>query len=61
MILILLFVILIAFPGFYIITRAIFPRGAKRTAAWIAGGLTLLLVLILLGVLLGFLIKHPLY
>lgn len=38
------FVILMAVPGFYIITRKIFPKMSKRTAAWITCALTLLVV-----------------
>ena len=53
MILILIFVLLLAFPGFYIITHSIFPRGSKKMAAYIALGLTVLLVLILTAVMLG--------
>ena len=44
-----LFVILMAFPGFYIITRKIFPKMSKREAVWISSGLTTLLVLLLLA------------
>lgn len=51
--LILLFVVLVAFPGFYIITRRVFPHGRKRTAAWLAAGLTLLLVCILAALMAG--------
>lgn len=53
MILILLFVILVAFPGFYIITRKVFPHGSKKTAAWLSAGLTILLVMILTTVMMG--------
>ena len=53
MILILIFVLLLAFPGFYIITRSIFARGSKKMAVGIAAGLTVLLVLILTAVMLG--------
>ena len=38
------FVILMAVPGFYIITRKIFPKMSKRTVAWITFALTLVLV-----------------
>lgn len=61
MILILLFAVLLAFPGFYIITRAVFPKSSKRSSVWIATGLTGVLVLLLLAILFGFLLKHPLY
>ncbi|MBE6421554.1 MAG: hypothetical protein E7027_05450 [Elusimicrobium sp.] len=44
---ILIFVILLAFPGFYIITRKIFPKRSKRSAAWISALLTALLIGIL--------------
>lgn len=52
-ILILLFLILLAFPGFYIITRKIVPHGRKKTAIWIAAGLTALAVVLLILVLRG--------
>ena len=38
------FVILMAVPGFYIITRKIFPKMAKKTVVWITCVLTVLLV-----------------
>ncbi len=44
---ILIFVILLAFPGFYIITRKVFPKRSKRSAAWISVLLTILLIGIL--------------
>lgn len=44
---IIFFVLLLAIPGFYIITRKIFPKMSKRSAAQITVGLTLLLVLAL--------------
>jgi hypothetical protein len=44
---ILIFVILLAFPGFYIITRKIFPKMSKRKVAWISVLLTALLIGIL--------------
>lgn len=52
-ILILLFLILLAFPGFYIITRKIFPHGSKKAATWLSAGLTALLVVLLILVLKG--------
>lgn len=52
-VLILLFLILLAFPGFYIITRKVFPQGRKKTAAWLSAGLTALLVMLLILVLKG--------
>lgn len=45
--LIFLFVILLAVPGFYVITRAIFPKHSKRSARIISYILTGLLVAIL--------------
>ncbi len=51
--LILFFVILIAFPGVYIITRKVFARGDRKTALWMAGLVTLLLVVILSVVMAG--------
>ena len=47
LIVIFFFVILMAVPGFYLITRKVFPKMSKRTAAWITSGLTLLLVIAL--------------
>ncbi len=44
---ILIFVVLLAIPGFYIITRKVFPRGSKKSAMWISILLTILLVAIL--------------
>ncbi len=44
---ILIFVVLLAFPGFYIITRKIFPKKSKRSATWISVLLTALLIGIL--------------
>lgn len=41
------FVILMAIPGFYIITRKVFPKMSKRRSAWITCGLTLALVVAL--------------
>ncbi|MBR3603339.1 MAG: hypothetical protein IKL48_01395 [Elusimicrobiaceae bacterium] len=46
---ILIFVLLLAFPGFYLITRQVFPRGSKRKAAWISG---LVSAIFLVGLLL---------
>ena len=37
-------VVLMAVPGFYIITRKMFPKMSKRTAGWITCLLTVLLV-----------------
>ena len=44
---ILIFVVLLAMPGFYIITRKIFPKGSKKSAMWVSVLLTVLLVAIL--------------
>lgn len=49
--LIFLFVILLAIPGFYVITRAIFPKHSKRSARIISYILTGLLVAILAAVM----------
>ena len=46
-ILIFLFVVLLAVPGFYVITRWVFPKGSKRNARLISYSLTALLVTIL--------------
>jgi hypothetical protein len=48
-----IFVVLLAFPGFYIITRKVFPKSSKRSSVWISAGLTLLLVAGLLWGILG--------
>ncbi len=42
-----LFVILLAVPGFYLITRALFPKQSKRSARILSYILTALLVAIL--------------
>ena len=47
LIVIFVFVILMALPGFYIITRKIFPKMSKRCVTRLSCGLTLLLVLAL--------------
>lgn len=44
---ILVFVVLLAVPGFYIITRKLFPKGSKKSAMWLSVLLTALLVGIL--------------
>lgn len=46
-IIILLFVAVLGFPGFYLITRAVFKQGSRKTAFWFAGLATALLVVIL--------------
>ena len=50
---ILIFVVLLSLPGFYIITRSVFPRGSKKKAAWISIILTVLLVFILTASMIG--------
>ncbi|MBR4682844.1 MAG: hypothetical protein IKP06_06050 [Elusimicrobiaceae bacterium] len=47
LILIFIFVILMAIPGFYIITRKLFPKNSKRSAVWISIVLTAILVALL--------------
>ncbi|MCQ2410842.1 MAG: hypothetical protein MJ053_05090 [Elusimicrobiaceae bacterium] len=42
-----IFVILMAVPGFYIITRKIFPKNSKHSAMWTTIILTGLLVAVL--------------
>ena len=44
---ILFFVVLLAVPGFYIITRKVFPCGSKKSAMWVSILLTVVLVAIL--------------
>lgn len=51
LILIFLFVILLAVPGFYIITRAVWPKGSKKAARVMAYLLTTLLSVALAVVL----------
>ena len=53
LIVIFIFVILMAVPGFYIITRKLFPRMPKRTVNWITLALTLVLLLGLSMLVLG--------
>lgn len=48
---ILVFVVLLAVPGFYIITRKMFPQKSKKSAGWISAVLTVILVGILLAVM----------
>ncbi|MBQ7908276.1 MAG: hypothetical protein IJ311_02115 [Elusimicrobiaceae bacterium] len=50
---ILIFVLLLSFPGFYIITRKIFPRGSKRSAAWISGLVTFVFLALMLALMFG--------
>ncbi|MDO5765141.1 MAG: hypothetical protein Q4P84_05530 [Elusimicrobiales bacterium] len=49
-IVILFFVVLLAVPGFYIITRKVFPQGSKKSALTLAILLTVLLIGILVAV-----------
>ena len=53
MILILIFVMLLACPGFYIIMHSMFPRARKRTLAYLSALLTVLLVCVLLVTMVG--------
>ena len=48
LILILIFVVLMAVPGFYIILRKLFPKQSKRMAMWLSVGITVALVVILI-------------
>lgn len=48
---ILVFVILLSVPGFYIITRKMFPQQSKKSAGWVSAVLTVILVGILLAVM----------
>ena len=50
-ILIFLFVILLAVPGFYIITRAVWPKGSKKTARLVSYLLTALLAAVLAAIM----------
>ena len=47
LLMIFVFVVLLAVPGFYIITRKMFPKNSKRSAMWITVLLTALLVAVL--------------
>ena len=40
LVIMIVFVVMIGFPGFYIITRKVFPRGSKAKAAWLCALLT---------------------
>lgn len=51
LVLIFLFVILLAVPGFYIITRAVWPKGSKKAARVVSYLLTALLTAILAAVM----------
>ena len=50
---ILIFVVLLALPGFYVIIRAVFPRSSKKRTAWISVILTVLLVSVLTALMIG--------
>lgn len=52
-ILILVFVVLVAFPGFYIITRKVFKHGSRRAALWLSGLVSALLVAVLAVIMAG--------
>ena len=47
LVMIFVFVVLLAVPGFYIITRKLFPKHSKRSAGWITFVLTAILVSVL--------------
>ena len=47
LIVIFIFVVLLAVPGFYLITRKVFPKKSKRSVMWITLILTTLLVVAL--------------
>lgn len=53
LIVIFIFTILMAMPGFYIITRKMFPKHSKRSAMWITVLLTGLLITALALLTLG--------
>ena len=53
LIVIFIFTILMAFPGFYIITRKMFPKRSKRSALWTSVILTALLIAALALLTLG--------
>ena len=53
LIVIFIFVVLMAVPGFYLITRKVFPKNSKRSAAWMTVILTALLVAALGMITLG--------
>ena len=40
LVIVIVFVVMIGFPGFYIITRKMFPRSSKAKSAWLCGVLT---------------------
>ena len=45
---ILVFVVLLAVPGFYLITRKMFPKSSKQSSVWISAVLTIGFVAVLL-------------
>ena len=51
LVLIFLFVILLAIPGFYVLLHGLFPKQSKRTTMLWAYGLTALLVIGLVAVM----------
>jgi len=53
LIMIFFFVVLMAIPGFYIITRKLFPKTSKRLSSWVTIILTAILVIILAAITLG--------
>lgn len=53
MICIFIFTILLAFPGFYIITRKVFAKKSKRYAAWLSAITTAIFVILMGAMLLG--------
>ncbi len=53
-IVILCFVILLAFPGFYIITRKIFPHRSRKYTTYLSLIVTTVLIIFMLAMLQGF-------
>lgn len=53
LVMIFIFVVLLAVPGFYIITRKMFPKNSKRSALWVAILLTVILIILLIWGTLG--------
>ena len=51
---ILFFVLLVAFPGFYIITRKIFPHRSKKSTVYLSLIVTGILIVCLLAMMQGF-------
>ncbi|WP_458402490.1 hypothetical protein [Candidatus Avelusimicrobium sp.] len=47
------FTILLAFPGFYIITRKVFPKKSKRFASLLSAVTTALFIMLMGAMLLG--------